>query len=123
VDGYESIGDSRNWLIKFPLNSGPLAQSGEDSSTYGQIIVLDGGQVYEGCDWRSPDNSYLCDYRQRKQIVLRTSGSAYSYVLRKLWDWTKYVGNTAGCAGGIASLWSGSKVTLPMLTGCADGPM
>lgn len=123
VDGYEGIGDNRNWLIQFPVGRGPLGQSGTDSSAHGRIIVLDGGSVFEGCDFRSPDNSYLCDYRQRKAIVLKTSGDAYSYALRKLWDWSKYAGNTAGCATGISGVWAGAKIRLPLLSDCADGPL
>lgn len=128
LDGYEEIGDNRNWLIGYEIGAGqgPLGWSGLNLGTgdpYGITIVTHGGTVYEGCWWQSPTNDYLCDFRARKQIVLRTSGSAYSYVLRKLWNWTLYTGNAAGCAGGIAGLWTGQRVTLPLLSDCVDGPM
>lgn len=123
VDGYDQAGDDRNWKITLGGGYRVLAQYGENSSTYGRVIVLDGGQVFEGCNYYSADTTYNCDYRIRKQIVLKTSGSAYSYVLRKLWNWTKYVGSAAGCAGGIAGVWTGQRITLPMLSSCADGPL
>ena len=127
VDGYEGVGDGRNWKLDFPTSGeSPLRVKGSNSSKYGFVVVLDGGMVYEGCTWSSPSNDYTCDYRMRKPIVLKTSGNALGYALRKLWSWTKYVGNTLGCAGGIATLWYGGasgKVTLPILSDCADGPM
>jgi len=123
IDGYEELNDNRNWIVKFDIGEGPLAQAGSDNDQYGQTIVLGDGNVYEGCDWRSPDNSYLCDYHARKQIVIHTSTSGWGYGLRKLWDWTRYAGDTLGCASGIVSLWYGAKVGAALLSACDDGPM
>jgi hypothetical protein len=127
VDGYEEIGDRRNWLVRYTFDGrpggGPIAQSGNDDSYYGRTIITDGGEVFEGCDWRSPDNSYLCDYRIRKPVVTNISGGAWSHVLHKAWAWTKYIGNALGCAGGIAGVMIGKPITLPLLTDCVDGPM
>lgn len=128
LDGYEEMGDNRNWLINYEgrIEDGqrPLQRNGARAGTHGQVIITHGGAVYEGCNWYEETNNYYCDYRQSKAAVPRTNGLSHNgYILRKLWDWTGYVGNTAGCAGGITTVWNGSKVTALLLRGCADGPM
>lgn len=126
VDGYEEDpgNDDRNWIIHYEVGQ-PLAR--EDFmvpwlSQYGGVIVAHDGVVYEGCLINNGD-TYVCDYRMRKPVVLHTGTDAWDFVLRKLWNWSRYVGNTLGCAGGIAGIWRGQPITLPMLTGCADGPL
>lgn len=118
IDGYEAVGDHRNWRV----SGSPIASGGSDTSSYGRTIVVDSGQIFEGCDWLSPSNEYICDFRQRKAVVLKTDRT-WSFVLRKAWDWARYAGDAAGCAGGIAGLWSGGVITVPLLSGCLDGPM
>lgn len=121
IDGYETI-DNRNWKIDFATNESPLSVAGVNNSTYGMVIVLGNGAIYEGCNWISPANDYICDYRARKEKVMLVSGTN-AYVLRKTWDWIKYVGTATSCAGGITSAWTGNPITLGALTACADGPL
>lgn len=126
VDGYEEKGDKRNWLIDFSARDpeGPLASEGSNGDPHGILIVMDDGATYEGCTWFSPSNDFLCDYRIRKPIVLKTSGNAREYVLRKLWDWAKYAGNTYGCAQGIGSVMvDGFSISQLFLANCFDGPL
>lgn len=123
IDGYEGVGTSGNWKIDFAINESPLSVTGSNSSSYGYAIVLANGASYEGCTWYSPSNDYICDYRARKPKVLSINSSTANYVLRKAWNWTQYTGNALACAGGIAGIWSGNKVTAPVLTACVDGPM
>lgn len=125
VDGYEESGDRRNWTIDFPASppSHPLSVSGVNGSTLGMMIVLDDGAMFEGCDWYSPSNDYVCDYRVRKPVAVRISGGGYDY-LTKLWDWSRYVaGGPLSCATGIASVWTGAKITAPLLGSCLSDPM
>lgn len=97
-----------------------LAASGREDSTSGMTVVVPGYQD-EGCTWESPTNNDVCDCRASKRVVLRT-GTEYDDVLRELWDWSRYAGNTAGCAQGIATIWRGGNITCPFLAGCGDGP-
>jgi hypothetical protein len=124
VDGYEGI-DNTNWIVRFPLNESPLYQYGSDTSSTGRAIVLANGQMYSGCDYRSPDNSYLCDYRERKGIVRTVGTSAtFTHYLKKFWNWSNYIGNALGCAGGIAGYaWGNKIITAPLIADCVDGPM
>ena len=50
------------------------------------------GEQFEGCNWHAPTGDYFCDYKVSRQTVLKTSGEV-DFVLRKFWDWTKYVGD------------------------------
>lgn len=125
VEGYEEVGDVRTFHVYGEL----AGRSNPDKilslsvrTGYGATLVLDGGITFEGCDWISPSNSFDCDYRTSRHAVLTTMDTN-TWKLRKLWDWTRYVGNTAGCAGGLTKVFSGGTITLPFLTGCADGPL
>lgn len=140
VDGYDDghssnpvLRDNRNFLIS--IDHGDV-EALHDSAN-GAAIVLYSGQAFEGCEvimrypfvpgyyGGKPYSKYLCEYRIRKPIVTRTSGSnAWDYVLRKSWHWTLYVGNDVGCAGGMAGVMAGvGHITFPLLTDCVDGPM
>lgn len=124
VDGYEEVGDKRNWKVTAP-NSLILSRPMMDYYSYS--ILLDGGAVFEGCVLNSNSggtSTFTCDYRIRKISAAGGTGSAVNYFFKKLWNWNKYVGNTAGCALGISSVWSGTaKITHSMVTGCLGGPM
>jgi hypothetical protein len=90
---------------------------------YGATVVTASGEVFEGCTWASPSNNYTCDYHSTQHFVLQTSGE-WHYFLAKLWDWTHYAGNAAGCATGVAAILAGSgRITFPLLTGCVDTPL
>jgi len=133
IDGYEEIGDVKNWVIDYPANpvQMPLSVDGEcndgiswSDGGYGCVIVLQDGSTYEGCQHVTPLNDFICDYRARKHIVLKTSGDAYSYLLRKFWNWSLYTaGSPLACAGGLTGVMMGKSITAPMLADCADGPM
>lgn len=128
IEGYEELGAGHMHTYELfgPLagrqNPDPIL-SVSSRPGYGRTVVLDGGVVFEGCTWYSPSNSYKCDYKATRFAVLSTDNSATTYVLRKFFDWAHYVGNTLGCAGGIAAVWRGGRITLPLLAGCADGPL
>lgn len=151
VDGYEGVGDARNWKIdvintaQFPDPSAPPIQidGGSSSNTnantcrapelwadvgsqlevYGCGITFDDGSRYEGCAWNAYDDDWWCDYRIRKPVVLKLSTGGWDYVLRKFWAWKSYVASAVGCAAGLAAVERGNKVTYPFLVACADGPM
>lgn len=130
LDGIEGYGvnDPGNWLItpSDPINGErPIKVTGSNAAPYGHTITYDGGSEFEGCWWRSPDNSFLCDYRVRKQVVANPhAAGGWDYFLRKAWNWDRYVLNTAECAGGIHALIVGqARVSAFLLNTCLDGPM
>lgn len=125
VDGHEAVDDFRNWYVDGqPWESDPIPdsviidQSGEASSSCGITIVTSAGEQLEGYNWYAPTG----DYKVSRQTVRKTSGEI-DYVLRKFWDWGKYLGDAGGCAFGAASARGGSPITASFLLACADGPL
>lgn len=98
--------------------------TGSNSSRFGFSIVTSEGGMYSGCIWESPSNNYVCDYRELKPQVLARGGSAKTYVLRKLWDWGRYVGGgPAACAEGVLGVWRGESIRRTFLVACAAEPL
>ena len=53
----------------------------------------------------------------------KTSGEV-DFVLRKFWDWTKYVGAAGECGVGVTGVWGGVPRSAPVPSlACADGPL
>ena len=129
VEGHEAVDDFRNWLVDGqPWESDPIpdsviiGQSGEASSSWGISIVTSSGEQFEGCNWYAPTGDYFCDYKVSRQTVLKTSGEV-DFVLRKFWDWTKYVGAAGECGVGVTGVWGGAPISAAFLLACADGPL
>lgn len=125
VAGYDQapIYDWRNWRIH--NDTSPLSY--EYVSGHGWTIVTESGLLFEGCKRLDPTkgavHDWECDYHILEVINMVSGESSASWHLRKVVNWTKYVGNTAGCAAFLTGLSAGNVITLPGITGCADGPL
>ena len=131
VLGYDEEGDQRDWIFDAKpfaddgiVDRNVLAVTGTQSDGVGpnKSVVTANGWTYEGCYVYLWNGNWRCDYRTRRHTVLETSGE-WDYVLRKMWNWSLNQGSNLGCAGGIAGIWYGGVVTIPLLTDCVDGPL
>jgi hypothetical protein len=128
VDGYEETHDNRDWFIRLDSNRSPVMSWAGTGTNWGETIVLDGGMIFEGCDFhymgQNQGSWYDCDYRIRKPVIFNSdSSNSFRWGLNKFWDWGKYAGSAAGCSFGIASVWGGAKITSALLLDCAAGPL
>lgn len=144
------FGDYRNWIIDFgdnaeskPMDVYIARGHGDGVRSYnlpqglacqpayfdptwdlGCTIVLEDGSVYSGCVYQWNGNVYVCDYRNRKPLVMNISGGGWSHILHKGWDWVHYLGDAAACGSGLGAVSVGAvNITALMLLACVDGPM
>jgi hypothetical protein len=121
VDGYERIGDMRNWIIRIDFGN-PASEDWiagwTDSGTrglpwtrYGRVIVLHDGTMFEGCTLEglarytidSDFTKYRCNYRIRKPVTTHIDGHGWDQFLAALWP--NFVGDAdmAACAVGFTT--------------------
>lgn len=128
VWGVEDAGDHGNWHVDPGgpgdiSNDGILSMAGKSSSSRGVTLVMEDGNIFEGCSWRSPDNTWFCDYKSRMWSVPFKTTQGINY-LRATVDFSFYVVDAVACAGGLTgSLMYGQVWTLPAMKDCGSGPL
>lgn len=128
VWGVEGAGDPGNWHVDPGgsgniSNEGILSQAGTSSSSRGVTLVMEDGKIFEGCQWRSPDNTWFCDYQSRMWTAPFGTTQGYNY-LRATIDWGNYAIDTLACAGALTgTLMYGQAWTLLKLSDCGKGPL
>ena len=123
VKGIEERGDWRNWRVVATDGEMVAAQT---HPTYGTVLVAeesaDQVHAFEGCKARSY-TEFECDYKILAIGTVDHGSSAIGFFFRKFKDWSLNMGNTAGCAGAITSIWYGWSIKSAGLIACAEGPL
>jgi len=120
VLGMECFGDFANWNVP----SSNVFKGSSSLTEFGSQLLMTNGQVYEGCYWISPNNSYNCDFKIDGAPSKLTPSVSSEYWWMVLKNWSYYQAQfLIDCGGNLIGGWNQTSTLADITNSCIEyGP-